>query len=192
MVQKKQTGFSRVAEWLRDGKKKSILVYGALLLAALLLLKFGGTFDRCETKTEVTEPTQQMEPEASLEERLIAVLSKIRGAGKVDVLITYETSSEIVTATLRQTDETVEDSARSNESAASRTTREVVEPATIDTGDGEKALVLYEKEPTIRGVIVVAEGASDLSVRLALQSAVHAATNVPLSCIEVFEMSYGS
>jgi hypothetical protein len=38
-------------------------------------------------------------------------------------------------------------------------------------------------------VIVVAEGAAQLSVRRDLQNAVRAATGVPLSHIEVFEMT---
>ena len=47
--------------------------------------------------------------------------------------------------------------------------------------------LLYEKEPEIRGVIVVAEGAADVSVRLDLQRAVCAVLNVPISAVEVFE-----
>jgi hypothetical protein len=49
-----------------------------------------------------------------------------------------------------------------------------------------------EKAPEIRGALVVAEGASDPAVRLKLQRAVQAATGLPLSCIEVFEMEYPS
>ena len=51
-------------------------------------------------------------------------------------------------------------------------------------------VILVEREPEIRGVIVVAEGAADPAVRLSLQRAVQAVTGVPLSCIEVFEMNY--
>ena len=58
--------------------------------------------------------------------------------------------------------------------------------------DGGAPIVLYEKEPTVRGVVVVAEGAADFSVREKLQAAVQAATGIPVSRIEVFEMSFGS
>jgi len=69
--------------------------------------------------------------------------------------------------------------------------REVTEPATVETGNGYAPIVLYEKEPIVRGVVVVAEGASDFSVRQKLQAAVHAATGIPIERIEVFEMYYG-
>jgi stage III sporulation protein AG len=121
---------------------------------------------------------------------MMEVLSKIRGAGRVDVLITYETNGEIVTATVRQTDEDVKDANGTAGSETSRSVREVTEPATVETENGHTPIVLYEKEPIVRGVIVVAEGASDFSVRQKLQAAVHAVTGIPIERIEVFEMSY--
>ena len=45
-----------------------------------------------------------------------------------------------------------------------------------------------EKMPQVRGVIVVAEGAGDISVRMKLQSAVQAVLGVEASGIEVLEM----
>ena len=64
--------------------------------------------------------------------------------------------------------------------------------ATVSTEGGQSPIILVEREPEIRGVIVVAEGAADPAVRLSLQRAVQAVTGVPLSCIEVFEMNYPS
>ncbi len=66
------------------------------------------------------------------------------------------------------------------------------QPATVATDGGQSPIILVEREPEIRGVIVVAEGAADPAVRLSLQRAVQAVTGVPLSCIEVFEMNYPS
>ena len=108
----------------------------------------------------------------------------------MDVLVTYETNGEIVTATVRQTDEDVRNADGTGGSETSRSVREVTEPATIETEKGHAPIVLYEKEPVIRGVIVVAEGASDFSVRQKLEAAVHAAAGIPVERIEVFEMSY--
>ena len=67
-----------------------------------------------------------------------------------------------------------------------------MQPATVTGEEGQEAIVLYEKEPQVRGVLVVAEGAGDPSVRLDLQRAVQAVTGAPLKAIEVFEMGYGS
>ncbi len=45
-----------------------------------------------------------------------------------------------------------------------------------------------ERQPTVRGVIVVAQGAADISVRMKLQSAVQAVLGVEASRVEVLEM----
>lgn len=184
------------AWWKARIKQKPGLVYGLYAAVGLLavLLYLLGSGIACPGKTDETVRTAETATHAGdrdeLERRLIEVLSKIRGAGKVDVLVTYETNGEIVTATVRQTDEDVRNADGTGGSETSRKIREVTEPATVETGSGHAPIVLLEKEPVVRGVIVVAEGASDFSVREKLQAAVQAATGIPIARIEVFEMSY--
>lgn len=194
-MHKKEGGVS--AWWKAVVKKNPKLTYALYVVfgIAAVLFYLIGSGNRCggqtvenAVRTETKADTYAKRDE--LEQRLIEVLSKIRGAGRVDVLVTYETNGEIVTATVRQTDEDVKDANGTGGSETSRSVREVTEPATVETGNGHAPIVLYEKEPIVRGVIVVAEGASDFSVREKLQAAVHAATGIPIDRIEVFEMSY--
>ena len=192
-MQAKDGGLS--AWWKARLRQKPKLVYGvyaAVGVLAVLLYLFGSGIG-CPAKEPAAaeaEPSREAGRD-ELEQRLIGVLSKIRGAGRVDVLVTYETTGEIVTATVRQTDEDVRDANGTGGTETSRSLREVTEPATVETGSGHEPIVLYQKEPIVRGVIVVAEGASDFSVREKLQAAVHAATGIPIERIEVFEMTYG-
>lgn len=178
-------------------KKNPGLAYAGYVtigVIAVLFYLLGSRLDCSGAKQESTpaiETGVRAAERDTLERRLIEVLSKIRGAGRVDVLVTYETNGEIVTATVRQTDEDVKDANGTGGSETSRTVREVTEPATVETQNGHTPIVLYEREPLVRGVIVVAEGASDFSVREKLQAAVHAATGIPVARIEVFEMTYG-
>jgi stage III sporulation protein AG len=51
--------------------------------------------------------------------------------------------------------------------------------------------VLTEIEPTVRGVIVIAEGAADVSVRVKLSNAVMTVLGISADRIEVFEMKRG-
>lgn len=193
----KKDGGSAAEKWKALLKKKPGLVYvlyAAVGLFAVLLCLIGSE-PRCRgSSSEPGTPTEQKTERVSgkdpLEQRLTEVLGKIHGAGKVDVLITYETGGEIVTATVRQTDEDTKNADRNTGSEASRSVREVTEPATVETENGHVPIVLYEIEPKVRGVIVVAEGASDFSVRQKLQAAVHAVTGIPIERIEVFEMSF--
>ena len=193
----KKDGGTAAARWKNMVKKNPALTYAlyeAVGLAAVLfyLIGSGITCGGTSQKPDRREDTGTVNADGhdALERRLISVLSKIRGAGRVDVLVTYETNGEIVTATIRQTDEDVRDADGTGGSETSRSVREVTEPATIETGEGHQPIVLYEKQPIIRGVIVVAEGASDFSVRQKLEAAVHAVTGIPIDRIEVFEMTY--
>jgi stage III sporulation protein AG len=193
----KKDGGTPAAWWKSQVKKHPALtyvLYAAVGLAAVLFYLIGSGLTCGGTPKKTAAPTESAEEKAdgrdALEQKLINVLSKIRGAGRVDVLVTYETNGEIVTATVRQTDEDVRNADGTGGTETSRSVREVTEPATVETGNGHQPIVLYEKEPLIRGVIVVAEGASDFSVRQKLEAAVHAATGIPIDRIEVFEMSF--
>ena len=128
--------------------------------------------------------------EAELETRLQEVLCCIRGAGRVEVMITYDTSREIVPAMTTNVNSTGSESSNGDgSSSSSQQSTESTEPATVSGSGGNEPIVLKEIEPQVRGVIVVAEGAADINVRMDLQRAVRAVLDIPLSRIEVFERS---
>ena len=145
-------------------------VYGGLILVALLLF-FASPGGEKEQKETAAEPAAMAN--ASLEERMEDTLSKIEGAGKVRVLISYESSEEIVPAVSRS---------EQGEGSLSE------QPVTVSGAEGETAMVLMKKSATVRGAVVVAEGAQDLSVRTDLLRAAQAVLGVPSSKIEVFPM----
>jgi len=173
---------------IKSNRKLEILIYAGVVLLAVGLY-FSGTGG----KAEPASAAAQTQPAAKddLEQKLIRVLSRIRGAGRVEVLITYETSSEIVPATVSQTDESLS-TGGSGAGSRSEQLRAVTQPATLTSGGVQTPIVLLEKEPVVRGVIVVAEGAANPMVRLDLQRAVKVVTGVPISCIEVFEMTWNA
>jgi len=144
----------------RGSRSASIAVYGALLLVAVLLYGMGEGWFKAAPRASPPVET------STLEGRLESILSAIRGAGRVRVLITYGVD------------------------AGSEQGRELQGQTGITLSS--QPLASPEMAPEIRGALVVAEGASDPAVRLKLQRAVQAATGLPLSCIEVFEMEYPS
>ena len=86
---------------LRGRRYFSAALYGALLLLAVLFYGVGdGWFAAAPRDGPVTM-------EATLEVRLEDILSTVRGAGRVRVLITYSTAGERVAATVSTTDESV-------------------------------------------------------------------------------------
>ena len=164
---------------MKSSKKLELGVYGGLALLCLLLCFGGG-----ENKGE--EPAVQLTPAVSdvdrLEQRLMDTLSCVRGAGKVKVMITYDTGSEIVPAMNMDVTSSV------SVSGENQTRTESSSPVTTYQNGENEAIVLMEKEPTIRGVIVVAQGAADISVKLKLQAAVQAVLGVDAQKVEVLEM----
>lgn len=171
---------------------KNIEVIAAVLIAALILAIYilPGTSAKKDTNSSSGDISNNTENETTAEERLREILSGIEGAGKVDVMITYEASSEVVTAQSvdKQTSIITETDA-SGKNKRSETVIENQEPVTVQDSDGDSALVLVEKEPLVRGVIVVAEGAGNIKVRMDLLKAVQTALQVSSDKVEVFEMN---
>lgn len=166
-------------------------IYAGIALLAVLLYWMGTDRFSCAARASPKPETSAVTAveRDDLEERLIAVLSKIRGAGRVEVLVAYESSGEIVTAMSSRTDEDLKETVTGKESSSARSATTVTEPATVKGNDGQEPIILSEREPVVRGVIVVAEGAAQVAVRKDLQNAVRAVTGVSLAQIEVFEMT---
>ncbi|MCL2672563.1 MAG: hypothetical protein FWF10_11110 [Clostridiales bacterium] len=183
-----KSALNRILEKIRANKKLELAVYAAALLLAV------GIYFLTSQKKPATETYNPNLPEQTqsdnLETRLENLLSGMRGVGRVQVLITYESSGELVTATGRQTDESLSESSGNGNSTRSEQTREVSSPATITVNGVQQPIILYEKEPVIRGVVVVAQGAGDPFVRMNIERAIRAATGVPITKIEIFEMKW--
>ena len=182
--------FSRLVGKMKKNKKLELMVYGSLIALGVLLFVLipgggNGTYPPKETEHE------QKQAETELEGRLEAVLSSIRGAGKVKVMITYDTSSRLVPAMSTDVQSGTTENTSTGGQSVSETRTESSRPATISGSGGTETIVLTEIEPTVRGVIVIAEGAADVSVRVKLSNAVMTVLGISADRIEVFEMKRG-
>lgn len=165
--------------------KTDILTFAAVGVALIGMGGFLGT-----TKKEEVPKTEVKEVQKSLENRLKEILSKVDGAGRVDVLITYKATSEkIVAKQIKQEDTSTDETATIGDERSIKSN--VMESAyvIIENSDGSQApLVLKEEEPEIEGVIIVAEGGDNVIVKNSLISAVEAALGVKSHKIEVLKM----
>ena len=179
--------FSRLVGKMKKNKKLELMVYGSLIaLGVLLFVLIPGGGNGTDPPNETEHEQKQAETE--LEGRLEAVLSSIRGAGKVKVMITYDTSSRLVPAMSTDVQSGTTENRGTGSESITQTRTESSRPATVSTSGGAETIVLTEIEPTIRGVIVIAEGAADVSVRLKLQNAVITVLGITAERIDVFEM----
>ncbi len=126
----------------------------------------------------------------SLEERLEGILSKINGVGKVDVLISYSESSEVVAMYNENIKETSTE--EQDESGGTRTITEndIQRDVIFQEDNGEKTPITQKTiMPKIEGTIITAEGAGNIEVKENIIQAVSAATGLASHKIQVFQMS---
>ncbi len=164
-----------------------ILIIGVILLIAANILFSNPQKD---TAVNVPEKSDASAPDANeLETRLSEILSKVQGAGEVDVMVTYDSGTEKIPAqdkktNLSKTGETsggVQADTGDVESSSEETT------VMVKDGNSQTPFVIKETEPKIRGVLVVADGAGNSSVRVSIQKAVAAVLDVPVHKIEVLQ-----
>ena len=134
------------------------------LVAVALMIFIGSNGNKSDESTSSTVE----EYVVLLENKLKNCLSKVKGAGKVDVIISVSSSMKTVFAT-----ETVVNNSTKKES-----------PVTV----GGKPVVLKEEYPEIAGVVIVAEGASNISVRVDLLNACETFLSVTEDKIQILSM----
>lgn len=124
-------------------------------------------------ETEPEAPVSVPESVDSLEEDLARILTRIRGAGRVEVLLTEYAGTE----TLYQTD-------------ADRTADSLREDTVVisDRERGESGLVRQVIPPRYMGAVVVCQGGDNPAVKLAILEAVSRATGLKSNQISVLKM----
>lgn len=125
--------------------------------------------------------------EEIIEARLKEILEKIKGSGKVEVMVTFELGAEIVPAlnTVESKDTTEEKDA--NGGVRTVTSQNITENiVTVGGSSGNNPMVLKEIKPQVRGVIVVAEGAEDPEVKMKLYDAVKTVLQVSGNKVQVY------
>lgn len=158
-------------------KEKSLFIKLAICLVigiALMMLNKGCTASS-QPDAPAVVPEQlissQYNDAGQLEQKLIEVLSAIKGAGTVLVALTYETGPESVYA-LESSEKT--DDSRSESSSA---------PAEINSSP----VLIKQNLPQIKGIVIVAEGAGDPLVQERLYRAAKSLLKLNHAQIAVLE-----
>lgn len=170
-------------------KKKIYSLLTLAVICGIALIAMSGLEDKAVTsKDEVNKITQEElsneSSKATLEEKLKNILSQIEGAGEVDVMITYESSEEIQPAF--NTNTTTEETKEVDQQGGERTVTTSSENKTMITSSSNEPIVIKTNQPKINGVIVVATGAKDLTVKETLYSAVQTALQVQGHQVEIY------
>ena len=168
---------------LKSIKHIEIIVFVLFLLIILLIL-FGNGLN-ISTSSNISSSQTAVSSSCyistadylnTLENKLSHVLSNIDGAGNVDVMLSVKCSGEIIYA---KDIKTTTDK-NSNETITS-------ESIVFVTKNGKsEPLILSEKLPQINGVIIVADGAKDINVKLNLLLATQTLLGLESNQINIF------
>jgi stage III sporulation protein AG len=185
---------AKISKFLRKENNLQLAIAGvaAVALIVFILTSVSGTGNNQPAVTEDNTGSAAATSDTStdLETRLEQILSQVENAGKVKVMVTYETGPEIVPAVKTDAQKNTTDGDTSGgQNSHSVSTTEESEPVVIQGKNGTEPMVLVQKEPVVLGVLVVAEGASELDVRLKLMEAVQIALQITPDRIEVLPMN---
>ncbi len=163
---------SKLRELPSDKIKKYALI--AVVAAAILLIYFSTLYDKTSAEDENTPQTENAQ---ELEKRMEEALKRVEGAGEVSVVINYESTSELVPAT--KTDLSEQKSSSDGKSQNSESKSEDIAQVSGN------AVILKEKQPKVRGVMVVAKGAKDIRVKNDILFAVMTLLDVTADKVEI-------
>lgn len=124
--------------------------------------------------------------EKSLEEKIALTLEKMKGVGKVKVLVTY--NSGLKKEFAKDESVTKRTSKESDKDGGIRETVEITENNRLVIVGNSGALVIIEERPQIAGVLIIAEGATDPKVKEQIFDAVRTLLNIQASKINVAPM----
>jgi stage III sporulation protein AG len=168
-----------------------------LLIAAIAAIASSTFFDgndqnRNSIDTSDIQLSKEMNYMATYEEQLESklknILEQISGVKDVSVMVTLKVGKEVVPAS-----NTVRTESETNEKDSDGGTRTVMQQSTdtrvvLDSGSSsdDRALIVKEIMPEVKGVIVVAAGAEKPQVEARLTEAVQTVLGVPAFRVRVY------
>ncbi len=185
---------------VNDKKKiENLVVFLVILIVTILAInmiwkddnKNKNVTENKNTKlAEIKESNDTDNTENNMSKELEDILSKIKGVGKVKVLITYSESSQIVAMYNENKKETSteekDDTGGTRVITESDSQRDVI----YREKNGEKEPITQKTiNPKIEGAIITAEGAESADTKNDIIQAVEAVTGLATHKIQVFTMN---
>lgn len=165
--------------------KKEQLLIGVLI--GILLLVIAIPVPKTEKNEQKEVATEEvLGREYSLEVELKEILQRISGVGRTEVFITYEDEGKIIV----EKDESVSEELieEADSSGGTRTTTSTRNEKATVYGNAEEPYVIQELSPTIKGILVVAEGGGNIAVKKQIQETIEALFGLDSHKISIMKM----
>lgn len=171
---------------LKDGVLNARLIWLGLL--GIMLLVVGGVYEPFAEKTKQYSPAETVKStpvvgrsyEDALESKLANLLAQVKGAGAVSVSITLETGGMQEHAkNITKETKTVQEKDNAGGIRTTTETKETEQLLLSKENGADRPVIVRDYKPVIRGVLIVAEGAYDSTVKANLTRAVESGLGIP-------------
>ena len=176
-----------IASFPKEKRVKATVAVGLIGMALILISSFFSTKPATENKNKEFDAEVYT---VDLEKRLETILGHVEGIGKLEIMVTLESSNEQIYAveSKQTTDKSVDKATSGSTKEEERISSESAY-ILIDQGSGvKKGLVLMSNEPVIKGVVVVCQGGGNAKVKLQIVSAVATAMGISSNKVCVIKM----
>lgn len=177
---------------LKSGTINTKLI--TLGLLGIVLILFGSLYEsltpepshNIPIESPKTTPAINRSYEEALESKIGNLLAQVKGAGAVSVSITLEKSSKQEHArNITKETKTIQEKDNAGGIRTTTESKETEQVLLSKENGADKPVMVQEYKPVIKGVLVVAEGAYDSTVKSSLTKAVGAGLGIPAYKITV-------
>ena len=168
--------------------KKEQLLIGILVIILLLVIVIPVPEKKENGEALSSEPAENLAitQTDTIEHQLKEILQKISGVGRVEVLITYEDNGRTIVEKDESVSEELVQEADSNGGTRTTTTSRNDKETVYD--NKEAPYVVQELSPKVKGILVVAEGGVNVSVKKQIQETIEALFGLDAHKISIMKM----
>ncbi len=159
---------------LTDMKKKDKVIISVCVIALFVLVCYSGISKSSVKQTE-NEKDSSMEYKTMLETQLKETLQNVKGVGEVSVMITLEAQVSQTPVFNENISESVSNDSSEKTSTQTSSSKDAV---MVKDSSGTTPYTVSDKYPEIVGVIIVAQGAENVSVKSYIINAVKTSLGV--------------
>ena len=193
--------FFKILREKATSDKKFIYYPIALTALGAMALALSGCPDSTRTATpqpqaweeviEIQSPQPSFYQERALEKRLEEIFSLVEGAGQVRVMISPLGGRETVFAvdTVQTQNHSVEEDSHGGSREQRQYSSQEQTVIISDRQGTDRPLVLREVEPSVEGIVIIAQGGNNAQVRADLTRAAQAVLGLDAHMIQVLAMA---
>lgn len=164
-------------------KKNIKIIVAVVIMLVAVILYIGISLDSKNVSSESSGDTtgyiSTLEYCEKLEGKLEDIISQIDGAGNVKVMISVDGSPELIYVSDTDT--------KTSTTTSGTTTTTSSSPIIIGNSGNSSGIIMTEKLPNVKGVIVVSSGAGDTKIKLNILNAISTLLDISVDKITILK-----